>query len=163
MGGLGLRSAERTALRAFLSSWADCLEMIRCRYPDVAGAIVASLNQDRLPEGTSLRELQDCRDIIHRTGKLQCHSWTELAHGMRPPQRLDPEPGEWAHGWKCYAAGAQDEAARDRFRSAAPGRRETKALARSQCGPCSGKVSRCYLLLHCSPSLLQSFASSCFR
>ena len=39
IGGLGLRSAERLAPAAYWASWADCLQMIRERSPDLAREI----------------------------------------------------------------------------------------------------------------------------
>ena len=43
MGGMGLRSAVRTASSAFWASWADCLHMIHLRHPAVAKQIVRGL------------------------------------------------------------------------------------------------------------------------
>ena len=47
LGGLGLRSATRTSLSAFWSSWADCLSMIHKRHPTVAENLVRELEGDR--------------------------------------------------------------------------------------------------------------------
>ena len=43
LGGLGLRSASRLSESAFWASWADCMEMIRHRHPEVAGQLVDQL------------------------------------------------------------------------------------------------------------------------
>ena len=43
MGGLGLRSAVRCAPAAFWASWADVLDMISERIPDVANDVVRKL------------------------------------------------------------------------------------------------------------------------
>ena len=43
LGGLGLRSAERTSVPAYWASWADCMPMIRERHPQVAERLAASL------------------------------------------------------------------------------------------------------------------------
>ena len=54
LGGLGLRSAERTRFAAFWASWADCLPMVYARHPDVA--IQLALHLERSPHTPCLSE-----------------------------------------------------------------------------------------------------------
>ncbi|CAK0894886.1 unnamed protein product, partial [Prorocentrum cordatum] len=50
MGGLGLRSASRTAPAAWWASWADCAQMLRERCPELTNQICAALSElDRGP------------------------------------------------------------------------------------------------------------------
>ena len=46
MGGLGLRSARRMAHGAYWASWADALEMIHERVPQVAESVIARLHHE---------------------------------------------------------------------------------------------------------------------
>ena len=56
LGGLGLRSAERTAPAAYWASWADALAMVNTRAPQVAAEVVADL-QLVSPQSSGLAEL----------------------------------------------------------------------------------------------------------
>ena len=47
LGGLGLRSAERTSVPAYWASWADCMPMIGERHPQVAERLAATLEGHR--------------------------------------------------------------------------------------------------------------------
>ena len=57
LGGLGLRSAVRCAPAAFWASWADALQMIRQRTPDVAIMVEHSLVNES-PQDGCLEELR---------------------------------------------------------------------------------------------------------
>ena len=96
MGGLGLRSAVRCALSAFWASWADSIQMIHQRTPDVAVAAVRRLGD----EGPF--------DELERKGFWWQPSWAELRDGKRPPQNDARDPGEWPHGWQCWASFVSD-------------------------------------------------------
>ena len=49
MGGLGIRSAQRTAPGAYCASWTDALHMIDQRLPTVADRVVNTLMADEDP------------------------------------------------------------------------------------------------------------------
>ena len=55
LGGLGLRSAERTRFAALWASWADCLPMVYARHPVVA--IQLALHSEGLPHTPCLSEV----------------------------------------------------------------------------------------------------------
>ena len=136
-GGLGLRSAVRTAPAAYWASWADSLEMIRMRHPALAALFVQAL--DNGTAEPSLHELQQARVQLVFEGFSGCPSWQQLARGARPEQE-ESEPGEWPRGWQRSGAGKREHFAREIMLA---GHRENStqaSLLRSQSGPCGGKV-----------------------
>ena len=44
MGGMGLRCARRVSQAVYWSSWADCLQPLAQRFPDVGDRFLAALN-----------------------------------------------------------------------------------------------------------------------
>ena len=101
LGGLGLRSASRTAPGAFCSSWAEALPMIQARLPIMANAVMEGL------EGNAqgcIGELQESTRVLDASGFIGRPSWTSLRAGARPPPPTVAEPGEWQHGWQYYAS-----------------------------------------------------------
>ena len=101
LGGLGLRSASRTAFGAFWASWADALPMIQARLPVMANAVMEAL------EGNAqgcIGELQESTRVLDASGFIGRPSWTSLRAGAYPPPSTVAEPGEWQHGWQYYAS-----------------------------------------------------------
>ena len=107
MGGLGLRSAVRCAPSAFWASWADSIQMIHQRTPDVAIAVVRRLS-DEGPLDGCLEELREAATELERKGFWWQPSWAELRDGKRPPQNDARDPGEWPHGWQYWASSVSD-------------------------------------------------------
>ena len=103
LGGLGLRSASRTAPAAYWASWADALPMVKARAPGVAADCVAALNTHAQQSGC-LAEARDAGELLTRKGFLQRPSWQDLLDGQRPPAVQLAEPGEWKHGWQYIAS-----------------------------------------------------------
>ena len=137
LGGLGLRSAQRTSIPAFWASWADSLAMIRQRHPDVAAQLVHEL--ERHPEGPCLQAAADAARYLHGVYGFVPPSWEALSHGARPEpiQPDDFEPGCQCGGWQHEAASRVEA----RFRDANLFRRlddASKALVRSQGGVGAG-------------------------
>ena len=62
LGGLGLRSAQRTRIPAFWASWAYSLAMIRQRHPDVAVQLVLNLKDTR-----TFKSLHGVRGFVPRS------------------------------------------------------------------------------------------------
>ena len=56
LGGLGLRSAARCAPAALRASWADSMQMIRQRTPDVSIAVHIVVNEN--PQDGCLEQLK---------------------------------------------------------------------------------------------------------
>ena len=110
MGGLGLRSATRTAPAAYWASLADALPMIAQRLPTVAEQAIKSIEEGQAPEGRpqGLAEAVAAGELLAREGFLQLPGWNELKDGLRPEQHMSNEPGEWAHGWQYYASSTRE-------------------------------------------------------
>ena len=85
LGGLGLRSASRTLVPAFWSSWADCLGMIHKRHPDVAARLVHHLEGH--PNTPSLQAAAGAARSLRGVQGFEPPSWEALAHGARPAPR----------------------------------------------------------------------------
>ena len=88
LGGLGLRSAERTAPGAFWASWVVALEVIQTKLPTVAGHILADTDGvvDVHPRKDGTYAHKEAAGI--RLGLLACGldtpTWLECAHGIEP-------------------------------------------------------------------------------
>ncbi len=119
-GGLGLRSARRTAQAAFWAAWADALPMLRSRIPEHANrwsealefaqanvAHVEFLRQ--LPSG--LQEAELARRQLGAEGFQECPSWEDIREGVLPknPDPSERAPGEWSRGWQFYASRVRDD------------------------------------------------------
>ena len=116
LGGVGLRSAERTGPAAYWASWADALAMINQRLPYVAEGLVEALSSHHSSgdEGGCVSEIRTAADLLDREGFVQRPDWTSLREGIRPPQKIGrSEPGEWAHGWQYYASSTREHSFRE--------------------------------------------------
>ena len=99
LGGLGIRSAARTAPAAYWASWADALEMLSHRLPALTEQILVQLDAEPAGEGC-LAQLCGATRVLDHAGFLGRPTWAELKDGLRPPQPVSSEPGEWQHGWQ---------------------------------------------------------------
>ena len=90
LGGLGIRSAARTAPAACWASWADALEMLSHRLPTLTEQFLGQLEAEPAGEGC----------LVQLCGATR----VELKDGLRPPQPVSSEPGEWQHGWQYHAS-----------------------------------------------------------
>ena len=82
MGGLGLRSAMRTAPGAYWASWADALHMLQQRLPQFTGLVVHHLSH---PNASGcLGELQESASRLDRDGFVSRPRWDML---RTPPDR----------------------------------------------------------------------------
>ena len=84
LGGLGMRSAGRMSQAAYWASWADALNMIHQRLPQLAEQFVTALSGVPLGEGC-LGELQNAATSLDHQGFVNRPTWTELRLGKRPP------------------------------------------------------------------------------
>ena len=81
-GGLGLRSARRTAPAAYWASIADTIPEIQKRYPRFAQRIVQWLNSsDSIPH--SMAEAAEARRHLINSGYHRCPGWQDIAAGIR--------------------------------------------------------------------------------
>ncbi|CAK0790564.1 unnamed protein product, partial [Prorocentrum cordatum] len=141
MGGLGLRSASRTAPAAWWASWADCAQMLRERCPELTNQICAALSElDRGPLPAApgcLQQANRAKEHLSAHG-FAAPNWHDLAQGARPPPTHEREHGEWAHGWQFWAARVLENTARQQLLNASTP--PDRALLRSQSGPCAGRA-----------------------
>lgn len=133
MGGLGIRSSERSRHAAYWASWADALEMIRARNPSIATEILQALQAEDPPAHGCLHEARHCAEILSREGFDACPSWPDLADGLRPPPVPDQVGAdERTPGWQFIAASTRERHAR---RAILLSRcRSVRAMLRSQSG-----------------------------
>eukprot|EP00973_Karenia_brevis_P033100 4567827-Karenia_brevis.AAC.1 len=103
LGGLGLRSATRTATAAYWASIADALLEIRLHNPTVAEDMLRSLQGVR-PASSSIQEASSCREMLLTRNYTACPTWQQVYNGVRPAQVESAEPGEWQHGWQYCAS-----------------------------------------------------------
>ena len=134
MGGLGLRSAERTRWPAYWASWADTLPMIRER--------LADLIVYHLEGGASSPCLGSaCRAATTLDGVdgFEVPPSSAVTAGQRPPimEVEGREPGVPRQGWQHAAAIRIESSFRTEILMPRMGPVE-QALLRSQSGPCAG-------------------------
>ena len=131
-GGMGLRSAVRTAVPAYWSSWVDALSMISQRHRTVATTLVHELS-GHISSSTVGRSTQ--RFGRFRSSVLGCIS----AAGMRPNLRNaeDVEPASFRTGWQHEAAARMEWQHRERVLKPVLSD-SARALLRAQSGPAAG-------------------------
>ena len=106
-GGLGLRSAVRLAPAAYWASWADCLSQVRARAPQVCTQLLQEL-EGPPSRAQCVREAQDAAAMLAVEG-MEVPKWSKFSDpDFRAPQPVDPEVGEWTHGWQFHASVARD-------------------------------------------------------
>ena len=84
-GGLGLRSAVRTAAAAYWASWGDSLGMIQQRHPAVVRTLVHELVGGQSQSVHLLAASMAAAQLTSLDG-FEVPSWPALAAGDRPPQ-----------------------------------------------------------------------------
>ena len=132
MGGLGVGGCSRIRHAAHWGSWADCLEMVKDRHPQVAEDIIRGMN---LAHG-HMAVVEESGARLREVG-LDTPNWEALADGLRPgPQEQEREPCQVSHGWQKFASEAVQEHHRLNvvWPQLSPNER---ALVRSQSGPLS--------------------------
>lgn len=103
MGGMGLRSAERMSEGAYWASWLNTLHVLLQKTPDVAERILQDLEQD-VAHVACLREAQQCRQGLVRSGATDLPTWADGAVGVAPPAAVDGvDPTDFQRGWQCFA------------------------------------------------------------
>ena len=100
-GGLGIGGTQRVRDAAHRGSWADCLEMIKVRHPNVATKVVRGFSQAL---SQCCKAVRDAVSRLQAVG-LKTPSWEALAAGLRPEEvrrvrQRDRDPTEPRHGWQ---------------------------------------------------------------
>ena len=101
-GGIRLRSAFETSPAAYWASWADCLEMVHQRHPDVAESVLEKFNRN---EGAAAA----CKTKLESVG-CELPTWAECVAGKRPPkiESNNDDLGSFKHGWQHHAVSFMD-------------------------------------------------------
>ena len=140
-GGLGLRSAARLAPAAYWASWADCLSQVYARAPHVCAQLLEEL-EGPPSRAQCVREAQDAATLLASEG-MEVPVWSRFpVADFRAPQPVDPEVGEWTHGWQFHASVARDTL----FATSVhlpPLSTDHRALRASQRGPCASRHFSC--------------------
>ena len=104
LGGLGLRSAERTKVATCWASWADVLPMIQARHPAVAALMVQHLEGESW--SPSMAAASRAATQLEGMAGFAVLLWSDLARGLRPEQREpeDHEPGTVRASWQHEAS-----------------------------------------------------------
>ena len=106
LAGLGVRSSSRTAPAAYWASWADCLQPLTERYPEMGNRLLALLSGAREAAPPCIAAARQAADTLDAAGMQARPGWEALARGARPaqPNPEEVEPGDWQHGWQYYAS-----------------------------------------------------------
>ena len=124
LGGMGLRSAARSACGAYWASWVNALPVIFSKLPVVGADILNRLetcNSERsflgfaalyFAEG-SVEEAELIRvDGTQRGAQLP--TWREILEGATPPLPDEgTDPSEFDRGWQCYICSFDETLFRD--------------------------------------------------
>ena len=105
-GGFGLRSSVRTAPAAYWASWADSLQPLSRRYPQLGARLLDYLRDTAANTPPCLAAAQEAAMHLDAAGMENRPTWESLAEGARPHRAntVEVEPGDWQHGWQFYAA-----------------------------------------------------------
>ena len=102
LGGLGLRSANRTGPNSVLGFVGRCLaDALPSSLLELTTHILNELAHE--PQGC-LAELTTACALLDRSGFVSRPGWPQLRDGERPPPPRSSEPGEWQHGWQYHAS-----------------------------------------------------------
>ncbi len=110
LGGLGLRSALRTAESAHWASWVDALPVLASKAPRVTGMIMTELGRDQGPTTSCLQEVARARTRLGELGAEDLPTWQEAVAGTEPPQPAtnNDDDLDFARGWQWYASSARE-------------------------------------------------------
>ena len=112
LGGMGLRSAVRTAPAAFWSAWADVLPILCSRFPASVGHFAEEIDE-RVDARECFQSLRQAGGLLQQDG-CPTPTFREIAAGARPPppEQGETDPGEWQHGWQYFSSDAREKAFR---------------------------------------------------
>ena len=104
MGGLGVRSATRSATGAYWASWVSAFPIIRAKAPPIAQAILQELTSAQGPTTFALRELASARWQLTQEGAADLPPWQDVAKGVEPiPPDRHADAADFVQGWQCLA------------------------------------------------------------
>ena len=105
--GLGLRSAMRLAPAPYWTSWADCLSQVHARAPPESTQLLQEL-EGPPSRAQCVGEAQDAAALLAGEG-MEVPDWSRFTvPEFHAPQPVNPEVGEWIHGWQFHTSVARD-------------------------------------------------------
>ena len=131
LGGLGVGGSARVRDAAFWGSWADCLEMVKARHPQVAQDMISGFQRQ---SSGCLSSVRGAENRLRDAG-VHIPEWEELAEGLRPE---DIQASEWepsqGRGWQRHASATVHNKFREQEVWPSLSQAE-RAMLRSQSGP----------------------------
>ncbi|CAE7318649.1 novN [Symbiodinium pilosum] len=109
MGGLGVRSAERTAPAAYWAAWADALVPLRDRLPEGADGYTEPLEAGG-GHATCLQDAAEARRTLQGERWADCPTWRVVFEGQFARAASETSAG----GWQGHATRIQTKYYRDR-------------------------------------------------
>ena len=107
LGGLGLRSAARTATAAYWAAWVDSAKVLADKAPRVHESFLREVGA-AAPTADCVLELLAAKRTLEEEGCTQMPSWEEAALGAAAPYEDNPDAGEWRRGWQYHASSARE-------------------------------------------------------
>ena len=107
-GGLGLRSATRTAPAAYWASWADALPVLAGKSNALASLALTRLDDAGRTPPVCLAEAEAARTFLSNEGAQNLPTWREAALGAKPPKPAQDEEETFDRGWQRHASAAVD-------------------------------------------------------
>ena len=133
-----MRSATKLRGGSYWASWADSLEMVQKKHPDIADRFVSCLHEAG-GHTECLEMVGECGLQLLALG-MEVPSWASLAEGARPGKTPveEQEPCFFKYGWQHVASKIVDDTRRIAlFDALNP---DDQAHLRSQSGPGAGVV-----------------------
>ena len=131
LGGLGVGGSARVRDAAFWGSWADCLEMVKARHPQVAHDMISGFQRQ---SSGCIAAVRGAENRLRDAG-VHVPDWEELAEGLRPE---DIQASEWepsqGRGWQRHASATVHSKFREQEVWPSLSQAE-RAMLRSQSGP----------------------------
>lgn len=106
LGGLGMRSAARTAPAADWAAWVDAAPVLASKAPRLSALFQQQAELEAVPAG--LVELQAAKRNLDDGGAVDLPSWVDAVQGARAPYPEDVDAGEWKRGWQYHASSARE-------------------------------------------------------
>ena len=119
------------------ASWADCLSQVHVRAPEVCTELLREL-EGPPSRAQCVREAQHAAAVLAADG-MEVPEWSKFSDPhFRAPQPVDPEVGEWTHGWQFHASVASNSLFATSVHLS-PLSTDHHALRASQRGPCASR------------------------
>ena len=123
------------------------MSMLQKRLPEVTTHIMGQLAVEAGGQGC-VGGLCTASRWLDQSGFVARLDWTQLQDGVRPPQLVSSEPGEYQHGWQYHASSPLEHHFRETVIFAQSDATD-RAHLRSHAGPGASEV------LHGAPTAME--------